>query len=66
MKNLAERPAITLVAKTMTSTVSSCRTVKIGEVISMVTSTTTSVTTEDAHWGIDWEIICRRVSMSLV
>ena len=50
----------------MTSTVSSCKTVRMGEVISMVTSTTTSVTTLDAHWGMDWEIICRRVSMSLV
>ena len=50
----------------MASTVSSCKTVRIGEVITMVTSTTTSVTTEDAHWGIAWEIIWRRVSISLV
>ena len=38
----------------------------MGEVMIIVMSTTTRVTTEEAHWGMAWEIICRRVSMSLV
>ena len=40
--------------------------VKIHEVVSMVANTTTRVTMELAVWGMDWEIIWRRVSMSLV
>ena len=29
----------------------------MGEVTSMAMNTTTSVATEEIHWGIDWEII---------
>ena len=29
-------------------------------------NTTISITTELTHWGMDWDTICRRVSMSLV
>ena len=55
-----------MVTKTMPVTVKSITMVSTHEVCSIPTKTTTMVTMEDAHWGMDWEIICRRVSMSLV
>ena len=55
-----------MVTKTMPVTVKSITMVSSQEVCSIPTKTTTMVTREDAHWGMDWEIICRRVSMSLV
>ena len=40
--------------------------VRIREVESIRPNTTTRVMMELAAWGMDWDTICRRVSMSLV
>ena len=66
MKNLPALPARVLVTKNTPTTVIMETRVRIQEVRSMVTNTTTRVTTLETAWGRDWEIICRRVSMSLV
>ena len=50
----------------MRPTVKHMTTVKIQEVSIRFHSTTTSVTAEDTHCGMDWEITCRSVSISLV
>ena len=38
----------------------------MGDLISMATKITRMVMAEVMHWGMAMEIICRRVSMSLV
>ena len=40
--------------------------VRVPEVTISRQDTTARVMMEDAAWGMAWEIICRRVSMSLV
>ena len=57
MKKTADLPVMTLVTKIMADTVRSRTAVRMGEVTSMAMNTTTSVATEEIHWGIDWEII---------
>ena len=47
-------------------TVNSMTPVSRGEVMIMATISTTRVAMEEMHWGMDMEIIWRRVSMSLV
>ena len=48
------------------ATVTRVTRVRIQEVQIMVMRITATVTAEEMVWGMDWEIICRRVSMSLV
>ena len=66
MKKPADLPTTLVVTKTMAEQVSSMTPVRMGEVMIMVTISTTRVAMEEMHWGMDMEIIWRRVSMSLV
>ena len=66
MKYLAVLPATVLVTIRMPKAVTITTAVRMGEVISIITNTVTRVATEEIHWGMDWEIICRRVSISPV
>ena len=50
----------------MQLTVTTMTQVKIQDARSIAAVMTVRVTMEEMHWGMDWEIICRRVSMSLV
>ena len=66
MKNLADLPVIFTVTIKMQVTVTRITQVRIQEALTIAIKSTTSVTTEEIHWGRVWEIICRRVSISLV
>ena len=48
------------------ATVTRVTRVRIQEVQIMVMRITATVTPEEMVWGMDWEITCRSVSMSLV
>ena len=57
---------IHIAADRMQLTVTKITQVRIQEAFSIAVKITTMVTMEEIHWGMDWETICRRVSMSLV
>ena len=62
----ALEPATVLVMSIIRPTISRFRMVRGTLSSSMLTSTLTTVTTLEIIWGMDWLIIWRRVSTSLV
>ena len=66
MKKLPLRPLMKRETSSITPTHSSTSAVSTRLENSMAKKTVTMVTMEENTWGMLWEIICRKVSVSLV